>query len=93
MVALLCLSGGIWQLCCVTADVPGVVRLLGLGGSASAAFGLPPPQTHLPLLHFPTESRVFFLADVLAGKTPPLLGCALTVPTLQAHNCVYMHVP
>jgi len=88
-----CVSRGIWQLCCVTADMPGVVRLPSLEGSRSAAVGLPPPQTHLTLLHFPTENKIFFLADVLSGKTPPPLGCALTVPTLQAHNCVYMHVP
>lgn len=92
MVAALCLSRTIWQLCCVTEDEPGMVWLLGLGDSSTAAFSLPPSQTHLTL-HFPTESKNFFLADVLAGKTPPLLDCVLTVPTLQVHNCVYMHVP
>lgn len=92
MVSALCLSGEIWQLCCVMEDVPGVIWLLGLGDSPTAAVSLPPSQTHLTL-HFPTESKIFFLADVLAGKTPPLLDCALTVSTLQVHNCVYMHVP
>lgn len=85
----------IWQLCCFNADLQGMVfhKLPGLGGSPAAAFSPSLLQTYLALPHFPTESNIFFLADVMAGKAPPLLRCAQTVLTLQTHNSVYMDTP
>lgn len=85
----------IWQLCCVNADLQGVVfhKLPGLGGTPAAAFSRSLLQTYLILPHFPTESKIFFLADVMAGKALPLLRCAQAVLTLQTHNSVYMDAP